>query len=286
MARSLLWLARLGARREKRRVGKGQSLRRGNCYALRTMPATLARHARTILPAILVASSALHAQTLEGRFEAASVKAILKDGCHGRWDFSASHGTVSAQNAPLLRIISRAYNLTDDRIAGPAWLDSQCYDITAKAAGDVPELTLMPMLQTLLKERFHLAVRREQEERPVLALLPDKGGPKVPHYGAKVPTPPAPTDGKVLFMARHMPDLCERLGKVAGRPVIDKTGLKGDYLIVLTYLPFAPTNGELAFSAADIFAAVREQLGLRLEAQRGLVEMIKIDNVDEVPTEN
>ena len=254
-----------------------------------TMPATIARRTRqirSVLFAIGTAYSILHAQTPEVRFDVASVKPNYTDGCRGRWDFAASHGTVSAQNAPLLRIISRAYNLTDDRISGPAWLDSQCYDITAKATGDLPEHALMPMLQALLKERFHLAAHRESDERPVLGLLVDKRGAKLPHYGAKISMPSSLNDGKILFMARHLPDLCERLGKVAGRPVIDKTGLNGDYLIVLTYVPFASTNGDPADSGSDIFSAVRDQLGLRLESQRGVVEILKIDSVDRVPTEN
>ena len=253
-----------------------------------TMPATSARRTRpirSVLFAIGTAYSILHAQTPEVRFDAASVKPNDTDGCRGHWNFAALHGTVSAQNAPLLRIISRAYNLTDDRVSGPAWLDSQCYDITAKTTGDLPEHDLMPMLQVLLTERFHLAARRESDERPVLALLVDKRGAKLPKYGGKI-SMPSLNDGKVLFMARHLPDLCERLGKVAGRPVIDKTGLNGDYVIVLTYVPFASTNGDPADSTSDIFSAVRDQLGLKLESQRGVVEILKIDSVDKVPTGN
>jgi uncharacterized protein (TIGR03435 family) len=83
-----------------------------------------------------------------------------------------------------------------------------------------------------------------------------------------------------------LPDLCERLGKVTGRPVIDKTGLDGDYMIVLTYPPLNSTDGDPSEPASDIFAAVRDQLGLRLEAQWGAVEILKIASVDKIPTEN
>jgi len=164
-------------------------------------------------------------------------------------------------------------------VSGPAWIESQCYDIRAKASTNVADRDLMRMLQTLLRERFHLVARSEPEERPILALVVDKGGSKLHAYGDKVSTPTSSADGKILFMARHLPDLCERLGKVAGRPVIDKTGLDGDYLIVLTY---DPIDGDLT----DIFSAVRDQLGLRLEAQRGVVDILKITSVDKVPTVN
>ena len=119
----------------------------GQVAMIFTMPATIARRIRWLLPvlcAIATAPRVLHAQTAtprELRFDAASVRPNHTAACQGRWNFSASHGTVTAENAPLLRIVSRAYNLTDDRVSGPAWLDSECYDITAKAAGDVTDPT-------------------------------------------------------------------------------------------------------------------------------------------------
>lgn len=255
------------------------------------MPATIVRLSR-VLPVAWFAMSTAHclfAQTAvppELRFDAASVKPNLRAACQGRWDFSAAHGTLAALNAPLLRIISRAYDLTDDRVSGPAWLESQCFDIFAKASGDVPNGDLMQMLQTLLRERFHLAAQRESAERALSVLVVDKGGSKMHPYGAKAPVPPSKNDGSILFMARHMPDLCERLGKVTGRPVVDKTGLTGDYMIVLTYHPLGSPSGDATELPSDIVAAVREQLGLRLVSQRGAVEILKIEGIDKVPAEN
>jgi len=249
-----------------------------------TMQVTIARQARRIRSVIFAIGAArccLDAQTaapIKLHFDVASVRPNHTAGCRGRWDFRASHGTVTAENAPLLRIISRAYNLTDDRVSGPAWIDSECYDIKAKVEGDVPERDLMPMLKGLLAERFHLVARRASGERPIFALVIDKGGSKMHPYGDRVSAPSLTNNGRILFMARHMPDLCERLGKVTGRPVIDKTGLNGDYMIVLTYLPFGSTSGDSSGGAPE--------LGLRLESQRGSVEVLKIDSLDKVPTEN
>jgi uncharacterized protein (TIGR03435 family) len=228
----------------------------------------------------------LQAQPAEPRFDVASVRQNQTASCRGRWDITASHGTFTAENAPLLRIISRAFDLADDRVSGPAWLDSECYDIKAKAVGDVPDRDLMPMLQTLLKERFHLAAHRETDERPIFALVIDKGGAKLQPFGAKIPKLTSNNGGTILFAARHLPDLCEWLGKAAGRPVIDKTGLNGDYQIELTYLPTGPTNTDPSDAAFDIFTAVRTQLGLRLESQRGAVEVVKIDSIEKAPTGN
>jgi uncharacterized protein (TIGR03435 family) len=230
---------------------------------------------------------AIHAQsTPDPRFDVASVKPNRSSACRGRWDFSTSNGMVTADNAPLLRIISRAYNLTDDRVSGPPWLETQCYDIQAKAPANTPDPDLMRMLQALLKDRFHLAAQLESDQRPVLVLLIDKGGSKLRPYGGQASTTSSRVEGGILFMARHLPDLCERLGKVTGRPVIDKTGLDGDYLIELTYHPYLATGGDPSEPASDIFSAVREQLGLRLEAHRETVDILKISRIDRIPAQN
>jgi uncharacterized protein (TIGR03435 family) len=232
------------------------------------------------------AAAAQRSAPAELRFDVASVRANHKAGCRGRWDFAASHGTVTTENAPLRRIISRAYNLTDDRVSGPSWIDSECYDIRAKASGSVTDGDLMPMLRTLLKERFHLVAGREPEERAIYVLVVDKGGAKMHPYGAEVTAPASSDDGRVLFLARHLPDLCERLGKVTGRPVIDETGLDRVDQIVLSYLPLGSADSDASDSAADIFSAVREQLGLRLEPRWGVVDVLKIAGVDRIPTKN
>ena len=131
-----------------------------------------------------------------------------------------------------------------------------------------------------------MVAHREPDERPVFALLVDKGGPKMHAYGDHVSVPSSNPDGRILFMVRHLPDLCERIGKVMGRPVIDKTGLTGDYAIILTYLPFGATSSDPSDPASDILSAVRDQLGLKLESQRGAVEILKIDTIEKVPTAN
>ena len=86
------------------------------------------------------------------------------------------------------------------------------------------------------RSRFHLLTRRESAVGQIYALEIDKGGTKLRPYGDRTPTP-ASHDRKILFGARHLQDLCERLGKVTGRPVVDKTGLDGDYRIELAHLP-------------------------------------------------
>ena len=234
------------------------------------------------LPSFFFLAAELCAQTAAPglHFDVASVRQNKRGDCRGRWDFRHSQGRVIAENAPLRRIISRAFNLTDDRVSGPDWLDSTCYDIQAKAPGAVPDPDLMQMLQSLLTERFQMVAHRDSAARPVLALTTDKGGSKLRPYGDGVPVPTL-TDGRIVFMVRHMPDLCERIGKVMGRPVIDKTGLTGDYAIVLAYFPFGAPDAE-----TDILTALRDQLGLKVEPQRAPLEILKIEAIEKVPTAN
>jgi len=237
--------------------------------------------------AVAAVHCVLHAQRLapEPRFEVASVRLNRVAACRGRWDFRVSHGTLIADNAPLRRIISRAYRLTDDRVSGPTWIDSECYDIIAKAPGDIPDRDVMPMLQALLTDRFRLVAQRESNERPVFALVVDGSGTKLRPYGARV-TVPSSDNRTAIFMGRHLTDLCERLGMVTGRPVIDKTGLDGDYQIELAYRPFDSTTSDSSDPSLDVFSAVRNQLGLRLDPQRGIVDILKIQSIDKIPTEN
>jgi uncharacterized protein (TIGR03435 family) len=84
-----------------------------------------------------------------------------------------------------------------------------------------------------------------------------------------------------------MSTLAERLALVVGRPVVDKTGLQGEYKISLSYAPLtAASSADTSVSAGDVFAAVREQLGLKLQSQRGPVEILRVDHAERIPTEN
>jgi len=82
----------------------------------------------------------------------------------------------------------------------------------------------------------------------------------MPPDGAKIAAPPI-NDGRILFMARTLQDLCERIGKITGRSVIDKTGLTGRYVIVLTYLPLNSTNSDPSDPGSDIFLGSARPVG-------------------------
>jgi len=84
---------------------------------------------------------------------------------------------------PLRPLIAVAYKRRDrwfEIVGGPTWMDSDGYDVNAKASGDASNEQMYPMLQNLLADRFHLALRRETRELPVFALSVGKSGLKLP----------------------------------------------------------------------------------------------------------
>jgi uncharacterized protein (TIGR03435 family) len=268
-----------------------------DCFAGLLVTCTFAHRAPAMYLASGLAILCLQAQPSPPtglHFEVASVRRNQLKACSGRWGLTTSHGKVTAENAPLLRITSRAFGLTDDLVSGPGWLNSECYDINAKASSSsVPDRDLMSMLQDLLKERFHLLSHYEPANRPAFDLVVDEGGVKMhPDGDNNVPVQWSRNDGRTVFAAKFLRDLCERLGTVTGRPVVDKTGLAGRYFIVLAYLPPGSTDsitgdaGTASDPSGDIFSAVREQLGLRILPRREPVGILKIDNIEKIPTGN
>jgi uncharacterized protein (TIGR03435 family) len=224
------------------------------------------------------------------QFEVATARPNTIDRCRGAWDFTQSHGKLTIKNVSLRKVISRAYFLPEDQVSGSAWLESECYDIVGQSGSETSDKVLMLMLQALLKERFHLVVHHESEERAIFALLVDKNGPKVHEYrpGDKVSVPSSIAPGNVFFMiSGPMSTLAERLALVVGRPVVDKTSLPGEYKISLSYAPLtAASSADTSVSAGDVFAAVREQLGLKLQSQRGPIEILRVDHAERIPMEN
>jgi uncharacterized protein (TIGR03435 family) len=215
-------------------------------------------------------------------FEVASVKPHLSDDEGTQWN--PQHGNFTAENAPLKRLIGLAYHASAPMISGPEWLDSLRYDINAKGHGDAPESQVMLMLQSLLRDRFHLQVHRETKEMAVYFLLVANGGLKVQSADAPnpMPFPPLPPGPHSLMQRARasLADLAGDLSRPAGRPVLDRTGIEGTFRFRLWY----SNNPES--EDPDLFAALREQLGLRLEAGRGPVETLVVDHADRVPTEN
>ncbi len=229
-------------------------------------------------------------------FEVASVKpntsGSLKQG-KGRF---LPGGRVEFPNGTVKHFIMAAFQVQSDMIAGgPAWLDSDRYDVVATAPPDTDEKTLRIMLQTFLAERFRLVIHRKERATLEYALLVGKSGLKLaisPVPGKRNCTWQDGGDGLRRRICHNMTmaELASALPGWGGigtdRPVVDLTGLKNAY-------DFHFEIGQAKKGAAaekddpgpTIFDAMA-QLGLKLEPRKGSVPIIVIDHVERVPTEN
>jgi len=230
-------------------------------------------------------------------FEVASVKRSQPGG-RGT-GIGTDPGRLRITNASLKQCIQWAYNVKVYQITGPGWLDSDRFDIVAKAGRLALEDRLRLMLQALLADRFELALHRDKKELPVYALTVSKEGAKIHEVKASGKSRTGGGKGRLIGQKISMPEFADLLTLVGqselGRPVIDQTGLKGAFDIELNWTPENPRpagehDGDVrATSEApgpDIFRALQQQLGLRLESQKGPVEILVIDHARRLPTEN
>jgi uncharacterized protein (TIGR03435 family) len=138
----------------------------------------------------------------------------------------------------------------------------------------------MAMLQTLLAERFKLAIHRETKERTAYSLVVGKDGPRLHEVEAGAGRT---TDGRGFLSAQKMSmsQLADSLSKALGVPVLNMTGIKGLFDIELKW-----AQDEYSANGPSIFTVVQEQLGLKLEPRKGPVEIIVVDHAERVPTGN
>jgi len=241
--------------------------------------------------AVLAAFCAFAQSTAVPTFEVASIKATRSqpvDRVSTRISIDAAR--VIFTNVNLKAVIGEAYKVQQYQITGPALLGSWRYDIAAKIPDGVAKSQVPQMLQALLAERFKLAFHRETKVLPVYSLTVDKSGPKLKMTESATGISADSNRTGMHVNARiSMLAFAEYLSIQSGRPVLDDTGLTGAFEIKVEWAPDPiPQQGTPAPELAEgpsIFTALREQLGLKLEATRGPVEMLVIDSVEQ-PSEN
>jgi len=221
-------------------------------------------------------------------FEVASVKVS-----HAPPNNDASRTTVGSvwmRNMTLRASIGMAYNVKELQVVGgPKWLDSERYDIDAKSAGAAQGPELMAMLQTLLAERFQLALHRETKMFQGYALVVNKAGLKM---SAVEPGKPSVNTHNTSMAAEKasMADLARNLSRRLKAQVDDSTGVTSVFDFKFELPPqdnrIAPTGGDDpgAFAAA-LSAALQDQLGLKLEGRKIPVDVLTIDRAEK-PAEN
>jgi len=268
-------------------------------FGRKLLPATveIAAVAGLIAIGVLYALSSRaqsQAETISSTFEVASVKPNRSTNGTTR---RIEPGTITYLNITLGEFIEMAYGVKHYQLSGPDWIvnwsSSYRYDVVAKAGGPVAAEQLQRMLGPLLTDRFHLAFHRVTRELPVFALVVAKNGPKfkVGDGGTESVSPDG--TGGASYMNYSMASLAYSLSlrSAVGRPVLDRTGLKGGYSFNanLDNVPQGLNPAELKNALVNsdaIFSTLQEQLGLRLKSQKAPVEILVIDHAEQVPTEN
>jgi uncharacterized protein (TIGR03435 family) len=226
-------------------------------------------------------------------------------------NYEMKNGRLEAFAVTIKDMVGFAYNLEDYMLpGGEKWLDSDKFDVIAKADPTVTDGTLRAMLRTLLTERFHLKSHFEEQPVDVWALTAPKGKGKlketaaVEHAGCTR----TPKDGGFTLTCRNttmtqfagkLPYVGGAAGYLSEHPMVDLSGLKGSYDFEFTWSPPArfansgrglPTGGEITAAVptggVTLYDAIDKQLGLKLAVQKRAMPVVVIDHVDRTPADN
>src|SRR5262245_37639944 len=243
---------------------------------------------RALIVPMLAIAAALHAQT----FDAASIKRSAPGNPNGSTFEFLTGGGLRVKNGTFGGLIESAYDVREFQIVGgPAWLSLDRYDVLARsepgagAASRAEEMSATRLkLQALLADRFRLIVHREARDLPEYALVKEKSRSGLAPVPALTPLAARAgvqaTCGHMTGTQALIANLTLYLSRQLNRPVLDRTGLMGRYNFELSWTPELTPCSDSADNAPSIFTALREQLGLRLDAIKGPVDAIVVDRAE------
>jgi uncharacterized protein (TIGR03435 family) len=191
---------------------------------------------------------------------------------------------LSGKNVTLRSLIVEAYQVQPNQVmGGPNWLDSNEYDIEAKADGSATKEQILLMLRTVLAERFRLSFHREAKELQVYELVTDKNGPNLRAAERGMSTLQLTNLISVQLTIPALSDDPSKPSIASGPavPVLDKTGLEGTYEIKVD---LTPEPGLDSFTRWQRF--LRDRLGLKLESRKEKIEILVVDSAERTPTSN
>jgi uncharacterized protein (TIGR03435 family) len=241
-----------------------------------------------LLLLLLLATELSHAQTSAPAFEVATIKpaAPSSDG-HTHINYPQTD-RFSAANITLLALMQWAYGMPENQILdGPSWLSSTRFDIQGKAdigeqikslSSDQNNELKRRMVQALLADRFQLKLHQETRTLPAYDLILAKGGSKLQlteSNGKSIGLGRTYFNGQGLTMTL----IAEELSQIAGRIVVDKTGLDGRYDIKLRWTPDDAVTADT--DLPTLFTAIQEQLGLKLERAKEPVPVLIVDHIEQ-----
>jgi uncharacterized protein (TIGR03435 family) len=199
-------------------------------------------------------------------------------------------GTLFLTNVTLNDAIKYAYELVSaDQLSGPEWANQVRFDIVAQAEPSTSPEQLHRMMRELLAERLHLVLRPEQKVLPHLALVPGKDGAKI-KPSSQPQGQATQVRGRIHHNQMPMSLLVSLLSRFERQTIVDLTGLKGSFEVALEWAPdnaLSPANADAPPPGRpNLFEAVQEQLGLKLEARRSPLEVLAVEQAAQVPEDN
>lgn len=214
------------------------------------------------------------------RFEVASIKQRTDTGAQ-RAGIEDTPNLVRIENLTLRGVIKMAYGVTDFQLVVPDWTTRTRFDIQGKPPAGYTKENLRPLLRNLLADRFKLVTHNERREVTGFTLRIASGGHKLPAAAGESGYFTARA-GLISGPNRTIADLVSQLISAVGGPVDDQTGLTGRYNLNLEWTP----DGGAAAPELSIFTALREQMGLRLEASKVTTDVVVVDRIERTPTED
>ncbi len=237
-------------------------------------------------------------------------------------------GMLRYTNVSLKDCIRTAYRVKDFQVQGPDWIESTRFDIVAKLPADSTKDQIPEMLQTLLADRFKLTLHRETKEHAIYALIVGKGGPKLkpaevqtregPPAGGNLGSGGPPRNGMMMMRvdpagahlkapSATLAQLAEMISRFSERPVVDMTGIQGQYDFDLVFspenmkgmmhglpggpMPCRQVKGSVrrrmrrSEPAGSIYESV-QRYGLKLDPRKAPMEILIVDHIERTPTEN
>lgn len=238
----------------------------------------------------LLAFVTLLAQQPDARpsFVVASVK--LDNSGPGHSSSDGSKGQIVITNQSLKRLVERAYDVKPFQVNCPDWMDDVRVDITAKYPPDAKPEDRPLMLRALLEERFKLSAHPTSKEMEGYSLVVAKAGFKLKpaedagNHGSSTKGGHIRTLKATQLTMVRFADL---MARETGEMVADSTGIQGVYDFELRWArDDQPSDTPATETAPSLFTAIQETLGLRLKPEKVPVEVIVVDHMERVPTEN
>jgi uncharacterized protein (TIGR03435 family) len=238
---------------------------------------------RSLFVATLLVTISAAAQT-PSSFEVASIK--RSDATAGSQLQYLPGGRFRATAWTKL-LIQTAYGVEDYQVTGgPAWINTDRYDIDANGGAGAGKKEMLAMLKALLSDRFKLRLREERRDLPVYDLVVEKNGHKLRALKDGEP-PPCRRGDSFICGLTSVAELANWLKYIVGRPVLDKTGISGRFDLLLDFDVYS-IRGQAPpqdYDKPSVFEALKEQFGLRLEPQKAATPVLIVESIQR-PTQN